>query len=125
MSTTGYADAAASFGTAIPKVWSASPRRSLFGDCVLVAFLLTQVLDGVFTYMGVMTFGTAVEANPLIAALMLHLGHVPALMTAKVIAGFLGIGLHLRGTHAAVALLASLYMTAAVVPWAMILFGAP
>ena len=125
MSTTGYADATASFGTAIPKVWNASPQRSLFGDCVLVAFLLTQVLDGVFTYMGVMTFGTAVEANPLIGALMLHLGHVPALMTAKVIASVLGIGLHLRGTHGAVALLASLYMTAAVVPWAMILFGAP
>jgi hypothetical protein len=56
---------------------------------------------------------------------MLHLGHVPALMTAKVVAGFLGIGLHLRGTHGAVAQLASLYMTAAVVPWALILFGAP
>jgi hypothetical protein len=125
MSTTGYADATTSFGTAIPKIWSASPRRSLFGDFVLVAFLIAQVLDGVFTYMGVMTFGTAAEANPLIGALMLHLGHVPALMTAKVVAGFLGIGLHLRGTHGAVALLASFYMTAAVVPWALILFGAP
>ena len=39
---------------------------------------------------------------------MLHLGHVPALMTAKVIAGFLGIALHLRGIHGAVALLAML-----------------
>jgi hypothetical protein len=78
-----------------------------------------------FTYMGVMTFGTAAEANPLIGALMLHLGHVPALMTAKVVAGFLGIGLHLRGTHGAVALLAGLYLIAAVFPWALILFGAP
>ena len=89
---------------------------------MLVIFLLSQVFDGAFTYMGVMTFGTAVEANPLIAALMTHLGHGVALMTAKLLAGVLGIGLHLRGTHGAVALLAGFYVTAAVLPWVVILF---
>jgi hypothetical protein len=117
-----YADARAVFGTAVPKVWNEQPRRSLFGDVVLVAFLLAQVCDGAFTYMGVMTFGTAVEANPVIGALMLHLGHGAALMTAKFVAGVLGIGLHVRGTHGAVALLAGFYMTAAVLPWVVILF---
>ena len=117
-----YADAQSVFGTAVPKVWSAPPRPSLFGDVVLVVFLLSQVFDGAFTYMGVKTFGTGIEANPLIAALMTHLGHGPAVMAAKIVAGSLGIGLHLRGTHAAVAVLAVFYVAVAVFPWAVILF---
>ncbi len=121
----GYADPRDLFGTTVPKVWSVAPRRSLFGDVVLVTFLVAQVLDGVFTYLGVMTFGLSIEANPVIASLMLHLGHGPALMTAKLAAAALGIGLHLRGTHGAVALLAGFYVTAAVLPWTVILFGMP
>ena len=120
--TMAYADPGAVFGTSLPKVWSAQPQRSLFGDFVLVAFLLAQVLDGTFTYIGVMVFGTGIEANPVIAALMTHLGHGAALMMAKLVAGVLGIGLHLRGTHSAVALLAAFYVTAAVLPWALLLF---
>ena len=118
-----YADPRAVFGIAVPKVWSGQPQRSVFGDTVLVAFLLAQVFDGAFTYIGVMALGMSVEANPVIAALMTHLGHGPALMTAKLVAGSLGIGLHVRGTHVAVALLAVFYVAAAVVPWAVILFG--
>jgi hypothetical protein len=121
----GYADPRTLFGTTVPKVWRTSPPRSLFGDAVLVTFLIAQVLDGAFTYMGVMTFGMSIEANPVIAALMLHLGHGTALMTAKLAAATLGIGLHLRGTHGAVALLAAFYLTAAVLPWTVILFGMP
>lgn len=117
-----YADAGSVFGSAVPKVWSAPPRQSLFGDVVLVVFLVSQVFDGAFTYMGVMTFGMGIEANPVIAALMAHLGHGTALMTAKILAASLGIGLHVRGTHGAVAILAALYVTAAVLPWALILF---
>ena len=117
-----YADPRAVFGTAIPKVWSAQPQRSLFGDAVLLTFLFAQMLDGTFTYVGVEAFGISAEANPLIAALMTHLGHGPALMTAKLVAGSLGIGLHLRGTHLAVALLTAFYVFAAVWPWCLLLF---
>ena len=117
-----YADARFVFGSAVPKVWSAPPRRSWFGDVVLVVFLLSQVFDGAFTYLGVMTFGTQMEANPLIAILMSHLGHGAALTAAKITAGCLGIGLHLQGKHAVVAVLAVLYVAAAVLPWAVILF---
>ena len=124
MGTTGYADPRTLFGSGVPKVWSLQPQRSVFGDVVLVAFLLTQVFDGAFTYMGVMMFGLGIEANPVIASLMVHLGHGPALMTAKLVAGILGIGLHLRGTQSAVAVLAGFYVAAAVLPWAYILFGA-
>ena len=118
-----YANAESVFGTRLPKVWSPPPQPSLFGNVVLVVFLLCQVFDGAFTYMGVMTFGTGIEANPVLAALMVHMGHGTALMTAKFTAASLGIGLHLRGTHAAVAALAAFYVIAAVLPWALILFA--
>jgi len=118
-----YASAESVFGTAVPKVWNPQPRPSLFGDVVLVVFLLCQVFDGAFTYMGVMMFGTGIEANPVIAGLMTHFGHGTALMMAKFLAASLGIGLHLRGTHGAVAVLAAFYVTAAVLPWTLILFS--
>ncbi len=118
-----YADARAVFGISVPKVRNGQPQRSVFGDAVLVAFLLAQVLDGAFTYVGVISFGASIEANPVIAALMTHLGHGTALMTAKLITASLGIALHVRGTHATVALLTAFYVVVAVLPWAVILFG--
>ena len=106
----------------LPKVGSASRRRLSFGDLALGAFLLTQVLDGLYTYVGVDAFGIHVEANPVIAALMTHLGHGPGLLSAKIIAGGLGICLYLRHTHSMLALLAGFYATAAIAPWTAILF---
>jgi hypothetical protein len=97
-------------------------RPSRFGDVVIVLFLLAQCLDGVLTYVGVTTYGLAIEGNPLISALMLHFGQGTALLGAKVIAGVLGIALHLRRIHKAVALLALFYFVAAIVPWSAILF---
>jgi hypothetical protein len=110
-------------GTAVPTVWNLPVRRSLFGDAVLVLFLLAQCFDGVFTYVGVVSFGVGIEANPLVATLMTALGHGLGLMAAKAIAIFLGIGLHLRQVHSAVALLAAFYLAVAVVPWVAILFS--
>ena len=106
--------------TPVPQLWSR--RRSLFGDLVLVVFLLAQCFDGVFTYVGVMTFGIGVEANPIISTLMTHLGHGTALMSAKIVAAILGIVLHLRQVHGAVALLTVFYLTVAILPWTFLLF---
>ena len=117
-----YAHPRSVYGTGVPKVWR-TPPRSVFGDVVLVAFLLLQVFDGALTYVGVISFGISMEANPIVAALMTHLGHGAALMTAKLIAASLGIGLHLHGTHGAVAALAVFYAAAAVLPWTVILFA--
>jgi len=97
-------------------------RRSRFGDVALVAFLLAQACDGVLTYVGVTSFGTRIEGNPIIALLMQHVGHGAALLIAKGIAGALGMALHLGGVHRAVACLACFYLAAAVVPWMAILF---
>jgi hypothetical protein len=109
-------------GTAIPKLRNSTTSRSVFGDVVLVLFLLAQCFDGVFTYVGVRLHGTAIEANPLIAALMSSLGHGPALAGAKTVAAGLGICLHLREVHGAVALLALFYAVVAIYPWVVILF---
>ena len=122
MAVTWYADPGALFGTSIPKGWNRRPRYSWFGDAVLVAFLLAQCFDGVFTYVGVVTFGTEIEANPVIGALMLYLGHGTALMVVKALSAFLGIALHLRHIHGAVAALACFYLTFAILPWIAILF---
>lgn len=97
-------------------------RRELFGDFVLVVFLLVQALDGVLTYIGVSTYGLRVEGNPFIAWLMASMGEGAGLATAKVAAGFFGIALHLSAVHKAVALLALFYVAVAVVPWVAILF---
>jgi hypothetical protein len=70
----------------------------------------------------VTTFGVGIEANPVIAALMLHFGEGTALLGTKITAAGLGIGLHLRQVHGAVALLAGFYLALAVLPWTALLF---
>jgi hypothetical protein len=95
---------------------------STFGKVALAIFLLAQCLDGFFTYLGVAAFGLAVEGNPIVAALMTQLGYGVGLLSAKVVASALGVCLHLHQIHSVVALLAGFYLTAAVAPWALILF---
>jgi len=121
MAATGSADPAALFGTGLPQVRN-TRRRWSFGDLALVAFLLAQCLDGVFTYVGVAAFGMGAEGNPVIAGLMTHLGHGPGLLGAKMMAAFLGVTLHHLQVHHVVAALTGFYVAAAIGPWALILF---
>jgi hypothetical protein len=109
-------------GSSLPKVWSQPDHRSLYGDIVLVLFLLAQCFDGVFTYVAVRSFGIGIEANPLMASIMTAFGHGAGLTGAKAVAAVLGIGLHLREIHGAVAALTGFYLAAAIVPWVGILF---
>jgi hypothetical protein len=122
MSGTGYASAGTLSEAAVPQVWSGAVTRSRFGDVAVVLFLLAQSLDGVFTYVGVITYGPGIEANPLISGLMRHFGEEAGLIGAKAVACALGIALHLRQVHGAVALLTAFYAAAALLPWAAILF---
>jgi uncharacterized protein DUF5658 len=91
--------------------------KSLFGDLIVVTFVLIQCLDGVFTYVGVGIWGPAVEANPLISSAMAAGGVAAGLGGAKLVAIGLGILLHLRRVHNLVALLTAIYFTAAILPW--------
>ena len=88
----------------------------------MVGFLLTQCLDGIFTYIGVTTYGIGAEANPLISALMVAFGYGPGLIGAKLVAAGLGILLHLYGVHLAIVALAAFYVAVAVLPWSALLF---
>jgi hypothetical protein len=96
-------------------------RASGFGDVAVIAFLVVQALDGVLTYVGLVTLGAHMEGNPIIASLMLAFGMGPGLTGAKVVAALLGIGLHLTGVHRLVALLTGIYLAAAVIPWTALL----
>jgi hypothetical protein len=96
--------------------------RSVFGDAVILAFLVAQALDGVLTYIGVSHLGVDVEANPLIATLITTIGAGPGLALAKALASFCGILLHLVAVHRLVAALTGLYFGVAIVPWTRLLF---
>lgn len=94
----------------------------LFGDLAVVVFLLTQLSDGVLTYIGVTTYGLAIEGNPLIAWLMESIGEGAGLAAAKITAGIFGMALHMAGVHRAVATLAGFYLIVAIGPWVTILY---
>jgi uncharacterized membrane protein len=121
MATTAYARATTFYGTALPRLWSPRVEPPLFGNIAIVAFLLAQIFDGIFTYIGVSTYGVGVEGNPLIVTLMTTFGHGTALVSAKMVAAFLGVCLHLYEIHSAVALLAGFYFAVAILPWMAIL----
>jgi hypothetical protein len=121
--TAAYADPAILLSRTPAPGMMMGGRPSLFGDVVVIVFLLAQCFDGVFTYVGVLSFGLSIEANPLIASLMATFGHGAALTGAKLLAASLGICLHLRQIHGAVAVLAGFYVVVAIVPWMMILFA--
>jgi hypothetical protein len=103
------------------KRWDAP--RSLFGDLVVVAFVLAQCLDGMFTYLGVGIWGIGIEANPLISSAMTAGGVVAGLGGAKLLAISLGIMLHLRRVHNVVALLTAIYFIGAILPWSVLLLA--
>jgi hypothetical protein len=89
---------------------------------VLVLFLIVQACDGAMTYLGVKTYGHAVEGNPLLVWLMAWAGEGPGLTVAKVLAGTFGIALHLTAVHRVVAALTAFYVAAAILPWAGFLY---
>jgi hypothetical protein len=98
-------------------------RRSLtFGNFAIIAFLIVQALDGGLTYIGIVSYGPAAEGNPLLSWLMALFGAAPALAGAKMAASMFGIILHLTAVHRTVALLAALYVSAAILPWVQLLF---
>lgn len=98
-------------------------RRSLtFGNFAILAFLIVQALDGMLTYVGIVSYGPAAEGNPLLSWMMSVMGAAPALAGAKMAASVFGIILHLTSVHRTVALLAALYVSAAILPWVELLF---
>jgi hypothetical protein len=102
------------------------PTRVLYGNVVVIGFMVVQCLDGMLTYIGILTWGLAIEANPLITSAVSLAGVGPGLTGAKLIAASFGIVLHLLQVHGVIALLTAFYLIAAIAPWtALLLLGAP
>ncbi|MCO6430223.1 MAG: hypothetical protein J5J00_05130 [Deltaproteobacteria bacterium] len=97
-------------------------------DIIWIGILLValQVLDGLLTGIGVMRFGTEIEANPLIRSLMEQWGHINALVAVKlcaiVIVGILcRLAIKVGWVTFALQGVILLYLAAAIVPWTAIL----
>ena len=90
----------------------------------MVAFLATQVLDGVLTYRGIRDYGLGIEleGNPLVAIAMSAFGVRIALILAKTIASLCGVFLHTHRYHRVLAVLTGFYVVAAIGPWILLLY---
>jgi uncharacterized membrane protein len=98
------------------------PRRSWFGDAVFVFFLLAQVTDGVFTYVGISTFGAPIEGNPLVAWPIAVFGAGVALISLKMMVAACASFLHWRAMHRTIGVLTIFYLAVAVWPWTLTLW---
>ena len=96
-------------------------RGQLFGNAMLLAFLLAQACDGVLTYLGIMSYGVQIEGNPIVAWYITELGVGVAIAAAKGFATACAATLHVYARHRTVGLLTILYLTAAVWPWMRLL----
>jgi hypothetical protein len=92
-------------------------ERSVFGDVVVLAFVLAQCMDGVFTYLGISYWGLGAEGNPLISSAVVVAGLGPGLAAVKLFAIGLGVALHMCRVHTLVAILTLVYIAGAIVPW--------
>lgn len=87
---------------------------------MLGIFLLSQVLDGVLTYIGVSRLGIDVEMNAWLASAMQAVGPAPALLSAKTVSCLCGAFLYLTASYRPLAVAAGLHLGFAVVPWIVI-----
>jgi hypothetical protein len=88
-----------------------------YAPSVFGVFLLTQVLDGLFTYWGVTTFGVGVEANVLLATSIEAIGAPRALLSAKLLASVCGYILYCASFYRTLSVATGLYVGVAIVPW--------
>lgn len=88
----------------------------------LVVMLIGQVLDGMFTYVGVLSGRP--EGNPICVFAFEHMGLLPGLVFVKVIASACSIQLYSSGHFRMLEFLTILMYVFAVLPWILILgFG--
>jgi len=119
-------EAPASFGLVIPASSKSAAMvvpmaRDWFGDAIVLLFLVAQLLDFVFTYLGVVAFGVR-EGNPLLEHSMQALGLGTSLAIAKLVAVAGASTLHLLSFHRLLAALTAIYLALAILPWTWVLF---
>ena len=88
---------------------------------MMIAFVIAQLCDGVFTYVGVRTFGLDIEANPIISWYIETLGVATALMAAKGLAIACATLLYQFAHYRTIGALTVMYFTMAIHPWVRLL----
>lgn len=101
------------------------PRGLSRAEMAWLAFVTVQALDGVFSYVGVYTVGSGIEANPLLAWYLQMFGPGAAFLGAKLFAVACGAVLYMTNRHRVVASLTAIYVVFAVVPWIHVLSSHP
>ena len=96
-------------------------ERDVYGNVVVIGFMIVQCLDGMLTYVGIVTWGPAIEGNPLVTSAVAVAGTGPGLTAAKLLAASCGIVLHLLRVHGIIALLTAFYVLVAIAPWTALL----
>ena len=87
----------------------------------LALFVAVQCADAIQTISGMHQFGTAVEANPILAFYASLFGASTALIGAKSVAIIGGATLHVFSQHFILTALTVACVYGAIVPWAMVL----
>jgi hypothetical protein len=90
-------------------------------ELVWLAFVAVQAMDGIMSYIGVNTFGSWIEANPLVAWYASVFGPAVAFAVVKLFAIACGTVLYLMSRHRTVAALTLFYLAFAVAPWVHVL----
>jgi hypothetical protein len=93
-----------------------------FGNAVFLAFAFVQLADGLLTYFGIITFGTHIEANPLLEWLITVAGAGRALIGAKTVALGCAMVLHLTAKHYIMGALTIAYLVTAIWPWTRLIW---
>jgi uncharacterized membrane protein len=101
------------------------PGKDSLAEAIWIAFVVVQALDGAMTFIGIHTFGTHIEANPLLAWYVSALGPAVALCAAKLFAVACGAALYLTAQHKTIAVLALTYLLGAVGPWIHLFWSHP
>ena len=119
-------EAPAPFGLVLPQSTQTAAAalpltRDWFGDAIVLMFLVAQLLDFVFTYLGVAAFGVR-EGNPLLEHSMQTMGLGTSLAIAKLVAVAGASTLHLLSFHRLLASLTIIYLALAILPWTWVLF---
>ncbi len=95
----------------------------------LAAILLTmQFLDGILTYVGIITFGIRAEGNPLLRGFISIVGVMPAIAITKLVCMAIIMMLcaqahRIAWLPAALTCIAGLYAVGAVLPWSWLLLA--
>ena len=103
------------------KTFQTLPGSATRALSAVALFAAVQIADVSLTLDGIGRFGSAIEANPVLAWAMSLLGAGVTLWGAKVLALLCGAVLYKRERHLILTLLTILYVFGAVVPWSMIL----